>query len=228
MAESLPDSGRSGGQQSAGATLADLQDSHIIAAYARWAPFYDRFFGAFTASTCRITLAEMNRLPPSRVLEVGVGTGISLPRYDRKHRIVGIDLSRDMLDRGRKRVAEEKLDNVEALIEMDAENLSFDAGSFDAAMAMFVMSVVPDPDRVLSEIARVVRPGGHVILVNHFSAEKGPRAWVERWMSRFSARLGWRPEFPIEQVLGRPELKLVGRRPAKAFDLFTLLVFERI
>ena len=90
------------------------------------------------------------------------------------------------------------------------------------------MSVVPDPDRVLSEIARVVRPGGHVILVNHFSAEKGPRAWVERWMSRFSARLGWRPEFPIEQVLGRPELKLVGRRPAKAFDLFTLLVFERI
>jgi len=224
----LSNSGKSGGRQSAVAALADIQDSHIIAAYARWAPFYDRFFGAFTASTCRIALAEMNNLPPGRVLEVGVGTGISLPLYDGKHRIVGIDLSRDMLDRGRKRVAERNLANVEALAEMDAENLTFEEGSFDAVMAMFVMSVVPNPDRVLAEIARVVRPGGKVILVNHFSAEKGPRAWVERWMSRFSTRLGWRPEFPIEQVLGRPELKLVRRQRAKAFDLFTLLIFERV
>ncbi|SDB55163.1 class I SAM-dependent methyltransferase [Bauldia litoralis] len=220
--------GKSNAGQASGATLASLDDSHVVAAYARWAPFYDRFFGAFTASSCRIAVGEINRLPPGRVLELGVGTGISLPLYDRKHRIVGIDLSREMLDIGRKRVADEKLDNVEALVEMDAEALTFEDGGFDAVMAMFVMTVVPDPDRVLAEIVRVVKPGGHVVLVNHFSVEKGPRAWIERWMARYSAKLGWRPTFPIDLVLGRPELKLIRRQSAKSFDLFTMLVFERV
>ena len=118
--------------------------------------------------------------------------------------------------------------HVEALIEGDAGHLRFPDQSFDAAMAMFVITVVPDPDRVLAEMARVVRPGGRVVLVNHFSVDRGPRALIERWMSRFSARLGWRPNFPIERVLGRPELRLVTRQAVKAFDLFTLLVFERM
>ncbi len=228
MAEPFFDSGKSGARQSSSVALASLNDSHVVAAYARWAPVYDGVFGSFTASSSRIAVAEINKLEPGRVLELGVGTGISLPLYDRKHRIVGIDLSREMLDRGRARVAEEKLDNVEALLEMDAEKLTFDDHGFDAVMAMFVMTVVPDPDRVLSEIIRVVKPGGHVILVNHFSVQKGPRAWLERWLSRYSAKLGWRPDFPIDLVLGRPELNLIHRQPAKAFDLFTLLVFERV
>jgi phosphatidylethanolamine/phosphatidyl-N-methylethanolamine N-methyltransferase len=75
---------------------------------------------------------------------------------------------------------------------------------------------------------RVVRPGGRLVLVNHFSVEHGLRAVVERWLSQFSAKLGWRPNFPIERVLGRPELRLVTRQPVKFFDLFTLLVFERV
>ncbi|WP_421726501.1 class I SAM-dependent methyltransferase [Bauldia sp.] len=208
--------------------LATIDDSHVVAAYARWAPIYDRVFGAFTARPCRIAVAEMNKLPSSRVLEVGVGTGISLPLYDRKHRVVGIDLSRDMLDMANKRVATSSLDHVEALEEMDAGQLVFEDQSFDAAMAMFVITVVPDPQRVLSEIVRVVKPGGRVILVSHFSVDKGPRAWAERWLSRFSSRLGWRPDFPIDQVLGRPELKLVDRQAVKSFDIFTMLVFERL
>jgi phosphatidylethanolamine/phosphatidyl-N-methylethanolamine N-methyltransferase len=91
-----------------------------------------------------------------------------------------------------------------------------------------VITVVPHPDRVLAEMARVVRPGGRVLLVNHFSVDKGPRAVVERHMARFSAKLGWRPNFPIETVLDRPELRLIERRSVKAMDLFTLLVFERV
>jgi len=228
MAEPMGNAGRSAVSRATGSTLASISDSHVIAAYARWAPTYDRWFGAFTTRPRRTAVAELNSLPPGRILEFGVGTGISLPEYDRKHRIVGIDLSRDMLAIARKRVAKQKLAHVEALEEMDAENLSFDDGSFDAATAMFVVSVVPHPDRLLAEMVRVVRPGGRVVLVNHFTADKGPRAWVERWMSRFSAKLGWRPDFPIEQVLGRPELKLVERRSVKAFELFTMLVFERV
>lgn len=209
-------------------TLATIDDSHVVAAYARWAPIYDWSFGAFTRAPCRAAVAEMNRLPPSRILEIGVGTGISLPLYDRKHRITGIDLSEEMLARARKRVAEEGLSHVEGLDVGDAGALAFPDGGFDAAMAMFVITVVPDPQKVLAEMERVVRPGGQVILVSHFSVEKGPRAFAERHLSRFSARLGWRPNFPIETVLGRPRLRLVERRAVKSFDLFTMLKFERV
>jgi phosphatidylethanolamine/phosphatidyl-N-methylethanolamine N-methyltransferase len=208
-------------------SLAAIDRKHVVAAYARWAPIYDPIFGAFTRRPARAAIAEINKLPPGRVIELGVGTGLSLPQYDRRHRVVGVDLSPDMLVRAEKRVAAERLSHVEALIEMDAGHLRFPDQSFDAAMAMFVITVVPDPDRVLAEMARVVRPGGRVVLVNHFSVDRGPRAHVERWMAQFSARLGWRPNFPIERVLGRPELRLSTRQPVKAFDLFTLLVFER-
>jgi phosphatidylethanolamine/phosphatidyl-N-methylethanolamine N-methyltransferase len=133
-----------------------------------------------------------------------------------------------MLVRAEKRIAADGLSNVEALLEMDAAHLRFADASFDAALAMFVITVVPDPDRVLSEMIRVVRPGGRLVLVNHFSVDRGLRALIERWLSRFSAKLGWRPNFPIERVLGRPQLRLVTRQPVEAFDLFTLLVFERV
>ena len=138
-----------------GGALATINDSHVVAAYARWAPIYDWSFGAFTRAPCRAAVAEMNRLPPSRILEIGVGTGISLPLYDRRHRITGIDLSRDMLERARKRVAEEGLSHVDGLEVMDAGALTFPDGAFDAAMAMFVITVVPDPDKVLAEKARL-------------------------------------------------------------------------
>jgi phosphatidylethanolamine/phosphatidyl-N-methylethanolamine N-methyltransferase len=133
-----------------------------------------------------------------------------------------------MLLRAERRVARRRLTHVEAIHEMDAASLAFGDGSFDAAVAMFVMTVVPDPDRVLAEIMRVVRPGGHVVLVNHFSAEKGPRAAIERSLTRYSGALGWNPEFPIDRVLGRSDLKLVRQRELPPAGLFTLLVFDRL
>jgi phosphatidylethanolamine/phosphatidyl-N-methylethanolamine N-methyltransferase len=208
--------------------LAAIDRTHVVAAYARWAPIYDPIFGAFTRGPGRAAIAEINKLPPGRVIELGVGTGLSLPHFDRRHRIVGVDLSPDMLIRAERRVSAKGLSHVEALLEMDAAHLRFADASFDSALAMFVITVVPDPDRVLSEMIRVVRPGGRLVLVNHFSVDRGLRARIERWMSRFSAKLGWRPNFPIERVLGRPELRLVSRESVKAFDLFTLLVFERV
>jgi phosphatidylethanolamine/phosphatidyl-N-methylethanolamine N-methyltransferase len=211
-----------------GAALSRIDDSHVVAAYARWAPIYDWSFGAYTRGPTRTGVAEANRLPPGRILELGVGTGISLPLYDKKHRLTGIDLSPDMLDRARKRVADKDLSHVEALHEMDAGALTFPDASFDVAMSMFVITVVPDPDRVLAEMVRVVKPGGRVILVNHFSVETGPRAAVERWLARYSSKLGWRPNFPLARVMGRPELRLIERRSVKSFDLFTMLVFERV
>jgi phosphatidylethanolamine/phosphatidyl-N-methylethanolamine N-methyltransferase len=200
----------------------------VVAAYARWAPVYDPIFGVATGIGRKAAVSTLNDLPDGRILEVGVGTGISLPLYKGGHRLVGIDLSPDMLVRAKKRVARRALANVEALHEMDAAQLTFAEASFDVAVAMFVMTVVPDPDAVLAEIVRVVRPGGHVVVVNHFSVEKGPRAALERSLTRYSGALGWRPEFPIQEVLGRSDLNLLERRDLPPAGIFTLLVFERL
>ncbi len=204
-----------------------LDDAAVVAAYARWAPVYDPIFGVITNRAIRATMAEINGLPAGRVLEVGVGTGIALPLYKRDHRITGIDLSPDMLARAERRVAERGLSNVEALVEMDAGALAFGDGSFDVGVAMFVMSVVPEPGRVLGEIIRVVKPGGRIVIVNHFKADKGLRAVFERWLARYGASLGWHPEFAIDTVLGRAETKLIAKRRLAPFGLYTLIVFER-
>lgn len=206
---------------------AQLNDAAVVAAYARWAPVYDPIFGVITARAIRATTRAVNALPAGRILEVGVGTGIALPHYKIDHRITGIDLSPDMLARAERRVSDKKLGNVEQLAEMDAAHLAFLDASFDAAVAMFVMTVVPDVAAVLSEMARVVRPGGHVIVVNHFSAAGGPRAAVERWLSRFATSLGWHPEFDKATVAGYPPFALLSERTLAPFGIYTLLVFER-
>ena len=204
-----------------------LDDAAVVAAYARWAPVYDPIFGVITRRAIRATMRVVNALTAGEVLEVGVGTGIALPSYKRDHRVTGIDLSPDMLERARKRVAATNLANVAALTEMDAANLAFGDGTFDVAVAMFVMSVVPEPGRVLDEMVRVVKPGGRIVTVNHFSAERGVRAMVERWLAKYGSSLGWHPEFAIEAVLGHARLGLVRRQALPPLGLYTLLVFDR-
>jgi phosphatidylethanolamine/phosphatidyl-N-methylethanolamine N-methyltransferase len=205
-----------------------LDGAHIVAAYARWAPVYDAVFGVITNAAIGRTMRVVNALPPGRMLEIGVGTGLALPRYKPEHRITGIDLSPDMLARARARVAAQKLGNVEVLCEADATKLTFPDQSFDAAVAMFLITVVPDPVAVLSEAVRVVRRGGRIVLANHFSAESGPRAAFEKWLARFSASLGWNPEFPIERVLGQPGMREIERHSLRPLGIYTLLVFERV
>lgn len=198
----------------------------MLRAYARWAPVYDLVFGAIANSGRRQAVEHINNRRGG-VLEVGVGTGISLPHYRRHLRITGIDLSPDMLALARRRVATDGLDNVEALVEMDASALDFAEGAFDVVVAMYVLTTVPDPERVMAELERVCAPGGEVIIINHFSAERGVRAWFERRMAPLAALLGWRPDFPIETVTAQERLRLVERRALKPFGLFTMLRFVR-
>lgn len=179
-----------------------LDADAVRAAYRRWASVYDMLFGGVSSIGRRRAVAEVNRLQGNRVLEVGVGTGLALPHYAPQKRIVGIDLSAEMLARARERVRSEELRNVEALHEMDAEATGFPDASFDIAVAMFVASVVPHPRLLLAEMRRVVRPGGHILFVNHFAAERGPRWWLERAMAPASRALGWHPDFAMEALLG--------------------------
>ena len=200
-----------------------LDADDVRSAYKRWAGVYDLAFGGVSAWGRRHAVAAVNRLPGRRVLEVGVGTGLALPHYGSDKRITGIDLSHEMLTLARRRVLDRGLARVEALHEMDAEATVFATASFDIAVAMFVASVVPNPRRLLEEMRRVVRPGGHLLFVNHFAAERGPRWWVERALAPASRALGWHPDFKPAALMTPEETATASWRPVPPLSLFTLV-----
>jgi phosphatidylethanolamine/phosphatidyl-N-methylethanolamine N-methyltransferase len=205
------------------AVAAVLDQESIVKAYRRWAGVYDTAFGRISSAARRRAVDLVNRLPGTDVLEVGVGTGLSLPFYRPAKRITGIDLSREMLDRAHERVEREDLRNIVALREMNAEATDFLTNSFDIIVGMFVASVVAEPRRLLAEMKRLVRPGGNVLLVNHFVAEKGPRRWVEQALAPASDLLGWHPHFAMEAIFSATDLARVEVEPVPPVGLFTLV-----
>lgn len=202
---------------------AGLDAEAVRAAYRRWASVYDIVFGGISWWGRRRAVAEVNRLPGARVLEVGVGTGLALPSYGADKRVTGIDLSADMLALARRRVAAEGLRTVEGLYEMDAEATSFADASFDIAVAMFVASVVPHPKALLAELRRVVRPGGTILFVNHSAAERGPRWWLERAFAPASRALGWHSDFSFRTVLDAEDFGTARMSSVPPLGFFTLV-----
>jgi phosphatidylethanolamine/phosphatidyl-N-methylethanolamine N-methyltransferase len=209
------------------ASKAPVMDAASVRrAYRRWAPVYDFTFGLVAEAGRKHAVQIINRRK-GRVLEVGVGTGLSLPCYGAHLTITGIDLSPEMLAKARDKVVRRTLDHVAALHEMDAGALAFPDESFDTVVAMYVMTVVPEPERVMRELERVCAPGGEVILVNHFSQEEGVRGLVERKLAPFGDLLGWRPHFEIDRVLVCDDLRLAERRALRPLGLFTMLRFVK-
>ncbi len=203
-----------------------IDEGAVLDAYRRWAPIYDYTFGRIAREGRRHAVELINE-GDGRVLEVGVGTGLSLPDYDRRLEIVGIDLSPDMLEKARERVASEALGNVTGLHEMDAADLKFPDAAFDTVVAMYVMTVVPEPEVVMRELARVTKPGGQVLLVNHFSQREGVRGWVERRMAPFADKIGWRSVFDVSRVTVCDNLELIQRKSLRPLGLFTMLRFAK-
>lgn len=215
--------------------ISEISHADVESAYARWAPIYDLVFTATMKPGRRAGAAAINALATTRdiqVLDVGVGTGLELPMFSPHVKITGIDLSEPMLNVARKRVLREGLGNVIELKAMDAMALEFPDGHFDAVIAPYVLTVVPDAHRTLDEMARVVKKGGEIVLVNHIGAERGLMAALEAWLGKRAAALGWRPEFPWSIVgdwlAQRPDIRLVERRKLPPLDLFTLIRLERL
>ncbi|WP_019956971.1 class I SAM-dependent methyltransferase [Yoonia vestfoldensis] len=198
----------------------------VTTSYARWAPIYDKTFGAITKAGRRRTVAYLNAHGP-RLLEVGVGTGLALGGYRADMEVTGIDYSNEMLAKAKAKVDKEGLRHVKALRQMDARSLDFPDDSFDAVAAMHLVSVVPEPERVMSEMARVVRPGGKIVITNHFARDKGFLALLERLTAPLENLLGWHSDFPISRVLGDDRLELRERKPFPPVGMMTFLVFEK-
>src|SRR5579871_294504 len=212
------------------ASLHALDKETITKAYARWAPVYDLVFGAVFERGREAAIAAAERIG-GRILEVGVGTGISLPDYSRANKICGVDISEPMLQKAMERVAKLDLSHVEGLWVMDAEHLRFPDNSFDVVVAQYVITTVPNPEATLDEFARVLKPGGEIVLVNHLGAESGLRAVFEQAFAPLARRLGWRPEFGFARlanwVARHGGVRVIERRAMPPLGHFSLIRFGK-
>jgi phosphatidylethanolamine/phosphatidyl-N-methylethanolamine N-methyltransferase len=184
----------------------------VKAAYRRYANIYDTLFGPVLQPGRRAVIGALELKPADRVLEVGVGTGLSLPLYPQDVSVTGIDVSLPMLDRARQRTSQLELENVDALLEMNAQAMTFPDACFDKVVAMYVVSVVENPARLLEELHRVCKPDGEIFIVNHVRSEHPLLGAFEKGLSHFSDKLGFRPDFELRQMLdGSDEVADLGR-----------------
>ncbi len=208
----------------------EIDQATLNRAYAFWAPFYDKVFGKVFATGRRASIDAAERVG-GRILDVGVGTGIALPDYKRVNKIYAVDYSEPMLKKARERVVQQSLTHVECVSAMDAQKLGFKDASFDVVVAQYVITAVPDPERTLDEFARVVKPGGEIILVNHIGAESGPRRMFELCFAPIAKRLGWRPEFPWARIANwaarHGGVRVIERVPMPPMGHFSLIRIAR-
>lgn len=200
--------------------------SSIQKAYARWAPHYDLSFGVISDWGRNFVVSQINQ-KPGRVLEVGVGTGLALPMYAPDMLVTGIDISDTMLERAKKRVEEEKIRHVEGLHNMDATDMDFADEYFDTIVAMYIMSVAPNPEAILNEMVRTVKKGGDIYILNHFSSKNFALKIVEKVSAPICRIIGWHSTFDMNRLLGHPELELVDIQEMRPLGLFHKLHFKK-
>jgi phosphatidylethanolamine/phosphatidyl-N-methylethanolamine N-methyltransferase len=208
----------------------DIDRAGVAKAYAAWAPVYDLVFGKVFDHGRQSTIAIADAIG-GRILDVGVGTGLSLADYSRTTKLCGVDICEAMLRKAQDRVRTLNLTNVESLSVMDAKHLAFADATFDAVVAQYVVTAVPDPEATLDDFIRVLKPGGELILVNHIGAESGPRKLFELAFAPLARRLGWRPEFPWARLVnwaGRHGgVTLLERRPMPPMGHFSLIRYRK-
>ena len=203
-----------------------LSREAVVRAYGRYAPVYDRLFGGVLDPGRRALAAAVVHAAPAKLLEVGVGTGLMLARYPAATAIVGVDLSQAMLEKAqaRARALPERDIRLEV---MDAESLAFADDSFDCVTVPYVLSVTPDPRRLVSEVRRVCRPGGTILILNHFS---GSRFWwlLERVVRPLADRVGFRSDFELHEQISRYDWKVEQVTDVNLFGLSKLVSIRNV
>jgi phosphatidylethanolamine/phosphatidyl-N-methylethanolamine N-methyltransferase len=195
----------------------------VQAAYRRYAKIYDASFGPLMNQGRREAIRQMACQPGHKILEVGVGTGLSLPLYPHSTQLYGIDISPEMLARARQRAREFGLDNVADLQVMDAEHTDYADDSFDKVTAVYVASVVPDPVALVSEMRRVCKPDGQLYFLNHFHSTNPMLKAMEQCLSPFSRFLGFHPDLSLEKFVSETQLDVLKVTPTNYFGYWKLI-----
>ncbi len=200
-----------------------LSTDYVRKVYDVWSNFYDMFFKKIVHPRISTAIGALNIMPGERILEVGVGTGLALPLYPSHCKVIGIDLSMDMLKKAKERIQNLDIKN-SFLLQMDAHNLAFPDNSFDYVMAAFVVTVVPDPVRVIKEMKRVCKKDGKIIIINHFQSENRIFAKIEEMVSPICCRIGWRSDLALEDLVKATDLQIISEYRKNRFDLWRIVL----
>jgi phosphatidylethanolamine/phosphatidyl-N-methylethanolamine N-methyltransferase len=201
-----------------------MLDQHFYGVYQKYAKYYNFYFGRLM-NPGRLKAIEFAELKSGeKVLEVGVGTGLSLPFYPADVEVTGIDLSPAMLKRAKELVAEEGLKNIQTLEVMNAEEMEFPENSFDVVMAMHVATVVGNPHRFLNEMRRVCKPGGRIVIVNYFHDPNSPVGKVSTVLAPYAKYIGWRTDLTLEGFLGKTGLKIEKAVQTNLFNIHNVFL----
>jgi phosphatidylethanolamine/phosphatidyl-N-methylethanolamine N-methyltransferase len=198
-------------------------EAHESKLYSDFAPFYDKVFGKIFYSRLRRVIEALNIPRGARVLEVGAGTGTSFPAYPRHCEVIGIDVAPDMLARAQEKIRENRWIHLKVL-EMNALSIDFPDSSFDYVMAFHVVTVIPDPIRMIQEAKRVCRPGGRIVIVNHFTSNFPLLGFLTETLDPLTRRLGWRTNLRLKPFIEATELKIEAVYKLSKLSLYTVLV----
>lgn len=194
----------------------------IKKSYRRYSQSYDFYFGAVFQPGRKAVIELMDCQPGETVLEVGVGTGLSLSLYPKNVQVTGIDVSAEMLQKARLRKQREGLKNVE-LFEMDAEDMTFPDHSFDKVVAMYVATVVPNPKKLVAQIQRVCKPQGEIFIINHFHSTNPIISRAEKLIAPLSNTVGFRPDLRLDDFIRETELDVTEKIRVNLLGYWTLL-----
>ncbi len=191
--------------------------------YSNYSNFYDLIFKQFFVPRQKYVINQMGIQPKDKILDVGVGTGLSLPLYPKHCHVTGIDLSDKMLNKAHSKVKKYSLTNI-TLKQMDAMDLQFEDNTFDQVIASFVISVVPDPIKVISEMKRVCKNNCNLVLINHFQSNNKLMAKIEDIVNPICRKIGWRTDVDLDNLIVKSDLQVNSRYKMNKFDLWKVVL----
>lgn len=198
-------------------------EAHESKLYSEFAPLYDKIFGKIFYSRLESVIEDLDIPPGAKVLEVGAGTGTSFPAYPKHCNVTGIDLAPDMLARAQRKIRDNGWTHL-TVRKMNALDLEFPDNSFDYVMAFHVVTVVPDPIRMIAEAKRVCKPGGKIVIVNHFTSEFPVLGSVTRSLDPLTRWLGWRTDLKLKPFIATTNLTVERIYKVSKGSLYTVLV----